>query len=71
MRIEAEKKVIQQVIHVIAPPDESRVSILADLSVKEISHPLQRDHYRHSPKPPEVAGGEVTEYEDRAPTIRA
>ena len=60
----AQEKVVEQVIHVIAPPDQSRTSILADFAVIVIGHVLQSDHRGYAPKPAQVARCQIGEEQD-------
>ena len=54
-----QKQVVEEMIHVIAPSDQPRASILTDFAVVVICHVLQEHHGRHAPEPPNVARGQV------------
>src|SRR6266550_896722 len=60
----AQEKIVQQVVHVIAPANQTGVAILTDLAVIVVSHPLQKDHQRHQPQPANICCRQETEQQD-------
>lgn len=60
----AEKNVIEKVIHVIAPLDETGVAISTYGAVEEIGEILRSDHGRNAPHPSYVRNREIAEKHD-------
>src|SRR5262249_52320332 len=50
-----QEEIVEQVIHVISPPHQSRVAIFAELTVVVISEVVQHHHGRGAPQPAKVA----------------
>ena len=60
----AQEKVVEEMIHVIAPSHQTRAPILPDFAVVVIGHILQCDHRRDSPEPAQVIPGQIGEKQD-------
>src|SRR6185503_20212995 len=60
----AQEEIVEQVIHVVAPPDETRTSIFTYFPVVVICHILQGYHGGDSPQPPQILRAQVREKQD-------